>query len=125
VVRHHSLFSCCFVAIMLEAAAPCVAGAVNETLPSPGNDYEVACGAGGLTVQPISPAVTTQGGQAGTIDCPLPNGQQPARVRFSANQAFPYGRSIMWNILPALSARRQAVHFSPLSRQSQSSAIPC
>jgi hypothetical protein len=77
--------------VALLGAVSASAAADELTAPSPGNDYEVACGAGEMIVRPISPELAARGpGGNATIDCPLPNELHAARVRFTANQAFPY-----------------------------------
>ena len=92
-VRRRRLPPCGLIVAILGVAPLAGAAADDLVTPSPGNDYEVACGAGEMTVRPISPELAAKGsGGDATIDCPLPNGLHEARVRFTANQAFPYGQ---------------------------------
>jgi len=90
--RHR--FRRCLLIVLALGAAPLAGAIADEGLtPSPGNDYQVACNTGVLTVRPITPELAAKGpGQSDTIDCPLANGLRAARVRFAANQAFPYGQ---------------------------------
>lgn len=91
--RRRRFWHRCLIVMILGAVPLAGAGADESLTPSPDNDYEVACGAGELIVRPISPELAAKGpGQHDTIDCPSPNGLRAARVRFAANQAFPYGQ---------------------------------